>query len=99
MIIPLIFLLPILKNLKEKISIIPSCWFIAGIIIAIISSKVAHYFDDHGFGIINGVQGNLYKTIAEFRETSMYYLFFLYALQLINVRNPLGIFNAVRSNN
>ena len=91
--IPLLLLLPILKKLKTQLNIIPSCWFILSIILAVIFSKIAHYLDDNGFGIINGIQGNLHKTIAEFRETSMYYLYFLYALQLVKTENPISLFN------
>ena len=91
--IPLLLLLPMLKKFKTQLNIIPSCWFILSIILAVLLSKVAHYLDDNGFGIINGVQGNLHKTIAEFRETSMYYLYFLYAVQLVKTKNPITLFN------
>ena len=38
--------------------------------------------------VINGVDGNLSGTIAEFRETSIYYLYFLYALKVSKL-NPM----------
>jgi hypothetical protein len=65
--------------------IIPSIWFPIGFFVAFICSKGAHQLDDMGFGIINGVNGNLNQTIAEFRETSIYYLYFLYAIQLFSL--------------
>lgn len=95
-IIPLLLSIPILRSLKERIAIIPSRWFIIGLIIAVVCSKIAHNLDDNSFGVINGVQGNLYKTIAEFRETSLYYLFLLYALQLASIKNPLRVISEIR---
>ena len=90
-IIPLLLSIPILSSLKERIAITPSRWFIISLILAVVCSKIAHSLDDNGFGVINGVQGNLYKTIAEFRETSLYYLFLLYAIQLKQTLNPLRL--------
>lgn len=67
--------------------IIPNIWFPLGFIVAFICSKSAHQLDELGFGMINGVNGNLNATIAEFRETSIYYLYFLYAIQLYSLTN------------
>lgn len=86
LIIPLVLSIAKLKFLRQKIAIIPSRWFVVGFILAVIFSKFAHYLDDTQFGVINGVQGNLHKTIAEFRETSIYYLYFLYTIQLIKTK-------------
>ena len=96
-IIPLLLSIPFLSKLKERIAIVPTRWFIISLILAVVCSKIAHYLDDNGFGIINGVQGNLYKTIAEFRETSLYYLFFLYAIQLKQTLNPLRLLGIYRA--
>lgn len=86
LVIPLVLTIPQLKALRQKIAIIPSLWFIVGFVLALLFSKFAHYLDDAQFGIINGVEGNLSKTIAEFRETSIYYLYFLYAIQLVKTK-------------
>ncbi len=89
-ILPLVFLIPFLKPLKSKLQIIPTHWFIYSVIIALVCARLAHYFDDQGYGAIQGVQGNLHNTIAEFRETSMYYLYLLYAIQLVKTQDPLS---------
>ena len=82
------------KNEKIKITffykIIPNIWFPIGFFLAFVCSKGAHQLDDMGLGIINGVNGNLNQTIAEFRETSIYYLYFLYAIQLYTVGKTLN---------
>lgn len=70
--------------------IIPSVWFPVGFFLAFIYSKGAHQLDDMGLGMINGVNGNLNQTIAEFRETSIYYLYFLYAIELYTVGKTLN---------
>ena len=81
------FRLSKLRGLK----FIPSPWFIVGFIIALLCSKVAHYLDDNGYSIINGTAGNLTDTIAEFRETSLYYLYLIYVIQLFKT-SPLWSF-------
>ncbi len=86
-------IVPFLKNrfrFQPVRSIIPSPWFIATIIVSFICSSLAHYLNDQGFGIINNHQGGLNNNISEFRETTIYYLYLLYALQLvkeINLKN------------
>ncbi len=65
-------------------SIIPSRWFIVGFIIVFVFSSLAHFLQDMGWGIINGVEGNMVHNISEFRETNIYYLYLLYAIQLVN---------------
>lgn len=65
-------------------SIIPSRWFIAGLAVAYIASRFAHYFSGLGLGEIDGVSGGLKGNISEFREASIFYLYMLYALQLYN---------------
>jgi hypothetical protein len=62
--------------------LVPSKWVIATVAVAIGVSWLAHTFDDHGFGIINDVQGNLHLNISEFREACVYYLFLVYAAAL-----------------
>lgn len=90
--IPLcLYLSPYAKQARE-ISLLPSKWFFFGFIIAVLFSEFAHYLDDNGYGAINGKQGMLYESIAEFRETSNYYLYLLYAWQLFN-GSPLFTFN------
>ncbi len=64
--------------------IVPTRWFALGFFIAFLCSKGAHQLDDMGLAIINGQNGNLENTIAEFRETSIYYLYLLYAIHLLN---------------
>lgn len=92
--IPVLFTAPRLQNLKKKIAIVPSLWFAAGFILAFIFSRFAHYFDTAGYDIINGHKGNLHGTIAEFRETSLYYLYFLYTLQLIKTVSPIPFYES-----
>ncbi len=77
--------LPLLKNknlVKPIKHLIPSRWFIAGFVIAIIASRIAHGLEDYSFSVINGAVGGLTNNISEFRETSCYYFFMLYALHL-----------------
>lgn len=66
--------------------LVPSIWFIAGFILSVFISRIAHTLDDSGFAVINGVAGSLTGNISEFREVSTYYLFLLYAIQLIRTR-------------
>ena len=83
--IPLFACLVTNKQINNHLffKLIPSAWFALGMLVALICSKGAHQLDEMGWAIINGQNGNLYKTIAEFRETSIYYLYFLYAIQLL----------------
>jgi len=60
--------------------IIPSRWFIAGFAVAFIASRFAHHFSGLGWGVIDGVPGNLKGNTSEFREASTFYLYMLYAL-------------------
>ena len=62
--------------------IIPSRWFVVGFGLSLLFSSLAHYLDDHGLDIINGVAGSLKGNVSEFRETNTYYLYMLYAMQL-----------------
>jgi hypothetical protein len=75
------------KSTNFFFDIIPSIWFPIGFFLAFICSKGAHQLDDMGLGMIDGVQGNLNQTIAEFRETSIYYLYLIYAIQLFYLKN------------
>jgi len=81
--IPLLGLYKPIGQRLKTLNIVPSTWFISGFLVALMCSNLAHYLDDQGYATINGVPGNLTKTIAEFRETSIYYLYLLYAIQLI----------------
>jgi len=67
--------------------IIPSRWFIAGFAVSLLFSSLAHYLNDTGMDVINGVVGSLKGNSSEFRETSTYYLYLLYAVQLITTRD------------
>jgi len=85
-IIVLGFLLaPLLKNRipwpKVRL-LIPSRWVIATVMSSYVLSRLAHWLDDTGVGIIDGVQGNLYLNISEFSELGLYYLFLLYITTL-----------------
>lgn len=62
--------------------LVPSRWVIATVALTIAIARLAHVLDDAGFGIIDGVQGNLHLNISEFRELGMYYLFLVYAAVL-----------------
>lgn len=79
----LLYLSPFAERAKQ-ISLLPTRWFFFGFVIALLFSNLAHYLDDNGHGIINNSNGMLSDSIAEFRETSVYYLYMLYALQLFN---------------
>ena len=86
------FLLPLLSLIKplgrrlSRFNFVPVIYFSMSVVLTLILSKVAHYFNDAGFAIVDGVQGKLDNNISEFRETSIYYIYILYALQL--VRKP-----------
>ena len=69
-------------------NIVPSRWFVIAFALALFFSSLAHYLDRHSLGIIQGIAGSLEGNISEFRETSTYYLYFLYAIQL-TVTRPL----------
>lgn len=78
-------LLPLLSyrfNFQRVKSVIPSPWFIATLIVSFLCTSLAHYLDDQGMGMINGRPGILDGNVSEFRETTTYYLYLLYALQL-----------------
>ncbi len=78
-------LIPMVKtkcSFRPLASIMPCRWFIAALIVSFMFSPLAHYLNEQGFGIIDNQQGLLDGNISEFRETSTYYLFLLYALQL-----------------
>ena len=70
-------------NFKALKAIIPSPWFVASFMLVSVLSALAHVLDDRGMAYINGIDGALNGNISEFRETSTYYLYLLYALQLI----------------
>ena len=64
--------------------LIPSPWFIIGFIISFLCSRFAHFLQDMGWDVINSISGNLHNNISEFRETTNYYLYMLYVIQLFN---------------
>jgi len=79
-------LLPLISakiNPDRMRGIIPSRWFIVGFAVSLLLSSLAHYLNDIGLGAIDGVAGSLKGNTSEFRETSTYYLYLLYAVQLI----------------
>ena len=78
--------LPLVRNrvsIQFIRNITPSRWFIVGFVLCIALSKLAHFLEDQGMGVIGGVEGNLSGNISEFREMSNYYFFMLYAFQLL----------------
>ena len=86
--LPLLTRVPRLGAWLRRFPLVPSLWFTLGFFLSLVCSKFAHYLDDQGLAVINGVDGNLSGTIAEFRETSTYYLYFLYALTISKL-NPM----------
>jgi len=68
--------IPIIKCL------IPTRYFVAGFILAFLLSRLTHVLHDQGLGIINGIEGNLFGNLSEFREQNTYYFYLLYAIQL-----------------
>lgn len=72
---------PIIKCL------IPNRFFIVAFILTILYSRIAHGLDDLGLSVINSLSGN----ISEFREHNTYYLYLLYALQIIRTKLTLTL--------
>lgn len=93
--IPILLWLSPYAEQAKKINLIPSRWFLVGFAIALVFARIAHSLEDHGFAELNGHKGALYKAVAEFRETSLYYLYLLYAKQLYD-GSPLLAFLAAR---
>ena len=81
--------LPLLAD-KIKIPIIkcmiPSRYFVAGFILTFLLSRLTHFLNDQGFSIIDGVKGNLFGNLSEFREQNTYYFYLLYAIQIIKTK-------------
>ena len=80
------FILPLLKSriTSHAIkSIIPSLWFIPLLVISFLVSSMAHFLDDQGLAVINMATGGLKNNISEFRETTTYYIYLMYAFQLV----------------
>ncbi len=59
-----------------------NCWYLAGVVLFLLLSRLAHLLDDIGLG-----NGNLHQNIGEFREHNVYYLAMLYFLDLF-LRRP-----------
>ncbi len=81
----LFIIVPLLSlkiNFKQLKPLIPSLWFIPALIVSALCSSVAHFLEDSGFGIIDGTNGFLDGNVSEFRETTSYYIYLLYAIQL-----------------
>ena len=78
--------LPLMAN-KVNIpmikSLIPNRFFIVAFLLTIVYSRIAHGLEDAGLDVINGMNGSLAGNISEFREHNTYYLYLLYALQLM----------------
>ena len=70
--------------------LVPHRFFIAAFLLTVVYSKLTHGLDDMGLHIIDGVQGSLTSNISEFREHNTYYLYLLYALQVVNTRLTLS---------
>ena len=80
-------LLPILSDKIRYLplkKIIPSRWFVIVFIISIVFSRFAHFLEGMDWDVINGGTVTLKGNISEFRETTTYYFYLLYALQLFN---------------
>ena len=60
----------------------PSRWAAATVVLIALLSRIAHALDSAGLSHINGVPGSLEYNISEFRELNMYYLFWLYFVDL-----------------
>ena len=67
-------------------SITPSRFFIIGFALTAVFSSIAHYLYNIGFDEINGLKGSLSGNISEFRENNTYYLYLLYAIQIVNTK-------------
>lgn len=81
----LFIILPLLSlkiNFKCLQPLIPSLWFIPALIVSFLCSSLGHFLEDSGMGIINGSMGFMEGNVSEFRETTSYYIFLLYAIQL-----------------
>ncbi|NOQ93215.1 MAG: hypothetical protein GQ547_01120 [Methylophaga sp.] len=76
---------PIIKCL------IPHRFFILGFLLTILYSRIAHSLDDLELSVIDGVYGSLRGNISEFREHNTYYLYLLYAFQVINTKLTLTL--------
>ena len=85
LLLPLLTFNQKIRTALARYPLIPNRWFILAVFVAVLGARVAHYLDDNGFAVINGYHGNLHKTIAEFRETSIYYIYLLYALQCVRL--------------
>lgn len=81
--LPLLNLIKPVNKVLGRYVFVPVTWFVGMAVLALVFSKLAHWFDDGGFAIINGVEGKMHNNISEFRETSIYYVYLLYALQLV----------------
>lgn len=77
--------MPIIKCL------IPNRFFIIGFIMTIIYSRIAHGLNDLELSIIDGIEGSLAGNISEFREHNTYYLYLLYAFQIIKTKLTLTL--------
>ena len=80
------FLLPLFSDKIKYVplkKIIPSRWFIIVFIISVVFSRVAHFLEGMDWDVINSNTGNLKGNISEFRETTTYYFYLLYAVQLV----------------
>ncbi len=72
-------------------SLAPHRFFIIGFLMTLAYSNVAHFLDDAGFSVIDGVRGSLTSNISEFRECNNYYLYLLYSMQLIKTNLTLRL--------
>jgi len=66
---------------------LPSRWFILTAAAIFSLSQLAHFLEDAGFAVINGVKGNLSSgDISEFGELNMYYGYIVYVYGLVRLK-------------
>lgn len=86
--------LPLIAN-KIKMPMIkclvPNRFFIIGFLLTILYSRIAHGLEYLDLDIINGSKGSLLGNISEFREHNTYYLYLLYALQIVKTKLTLTL--------
>ena len=91
LLLPLLRFIPAVDRLLGRFLFLPSRSFFFLSLAAVLCSRVAHVLDDQGIGIITGDQGSLYQSIGEFRETSVYYIYLMYVLDLVRSSSLFGL--------
>jgi len=85
----LCFIKPIGKHLKGR-AFVPVLPFVYAVVVAIVLSRLTHWLDDNNYAEVSGARGLLDNNISEFREMSMYYIYLLYAFQLVSFKGFLS---------